>query len=241
MQITILKFGGKTLDGASKLEYLKRIVLEKITKKNKVIIVSSAIGRSPYPYSTDALLDLVEGDITPMEMDILASCGETISTVIISDALNGYGIKSRALPVSLSGIITDGNFLDANIIRIDPKNILEYLKIYDVVVIPGFVGIYNNQITTLGRGGSDYTAIALGIRLNAIVEIFKDVDGVYDLDPKRNENAIKYDEITFEKLYDMVLDGSNVISQKAIFLAMKNQFPFSIKSIYDASEGTYIK
>ncbi|ERJ13691.1 amino acid kinase family protein [Haloplasma contractile] len=233
MKLVVLKFGGTSI--RNKNYFLKAMnhIKNELTKGHKIICVVSAMGRMGEPYSTDTLKSLVSYQISKKEQDRLLSCGEIISSVVFSDFLLVNGIKSISLSTKDTGIKTDGQFTNANITAIDDSTIKKTLESHDVVVIPGFQGLTKDrEITTLGRGGSDTTAIALGIKLNAFyVDIVSDVEGIMTADPKLVKNAKRITKISYDDLLTMTKNGAKVLHYKAASLAKQSKIKLRFLSI----------
>jgi aspartate kinase len=209
------------------------------------VVVVSAMGRGGDPYATDTLLAIARevcAEVNPREQDLLLSCGELISTVVMAQALKFHGVEAQAYTGGMAGIITDRNFGDAHIIEVNPEKILTGLKRRQVAVVAGFQGTtQDGEITTLGRGGSDTTAAALGVALAAeAVEIYTDVNGVMTTDPNLVPQAKLLKHMTYKELCEMAHLGAKVIHPRAVEIAMKGRIPLKIRSIYSDQEGTLI-
>lgn len=203
------------------------------------------MGRYGDPYATDTLLALAREvcpEINPRELDLLLSCGELISTVVMVQALKTQGVEARAFTGGMAGFITDGNFGDAHIIEVNPDKIRICLHRKQVVVVAGFQGqTREGEVTTLGRGGSDTTAAALGVALTAeAVEIYTDVNGVMTTDPNLVPEAKLLKVMTYKELCEMAHLGAKVIHPRAVEIAMKGRIPLKIRSIFSDQEGTLI-
>jgi aspartate kinase len=218
-------------------------------------VVVSAIGRGGEPYATDTLLanlQAVDADTepTPRERDLIMACGEIISTVIMAQTLKARGLKTIALTGAQAGILTDYAYGDAQIVDIDPTYILKllYEHQFDAVVVAGFQGTTEptpgarvGAITTLGRGGSDTTASALGVALRAEkVEIYTHVDGVMTADPDVVPDARTLPVVTYEEVCNMAHQGAKVLHPRAAEIAMMHQIPLWVKSSFADSPGTRI-
>lgn len=245
MRIIVQKFGGTSVateEGRSKA------VLKIIKAKEEgvsVVVVVSAMGRKGEPYATDTLIHLVKGiakDVAPRELDLLISCGEIISTVVMAQTLEKHGYPAVALSGGQAGILTDQNFGEAQIIGINPENILQHLGEGKVVVVAGFQGITaGGDITTLGRGGSDTTATALGSALEAeMVEIYTDVDGVMTVDPRIIPEAKILRELTYQEICEMANHGAKVVHPRAVAIARDKKVPVKVKSTFSDDCGTLI-
>ena len=212
MKIVVQKFGGTSL---ATPEMRNRVVQKIINAKRggfQPVVVVSAIGRKGDPYATDTLIDVnlkICKDIHPREMDLLMSCGVIISSVILANTLKARGYEARAFTGGQAGIITDCNFTEADILEIKPDRILDSIANGRIPVIAGFQGVTGDgDLTTLGRGGSDVTAVALGEALSAFaVEIYSDVDGVMTADPKIVSNASVLSQISYSDILELASKG----------------------------------
>lgn len=241
MNIIVQKFGGTSVANTEKLFLVSKHIINEYNKGNKVVAVVSAQGDM-----TDKLIK-EEREITKYpvkrEHDVLMSVGEQITISKLAMCLNLLGYDAISYLGWQIPILTDNNYGDANIINIDTSNILKDLNNKKIVIIAGFQGIDdNNNITTLGRGGSDTTAVALAAKLHATrCEIFTDVDGVYEEDPNLNPEAEKYDAISYSKMLEMANNGAKVLHSKCIEIAKKYQVPITVKSTFKNGSGTVIK
>jgi aspartate kinase len=243
VELIVLKFGGTSIsnrEGFSKsLQHIKK----ELILKNKVICVVSAMGRDESPYATDTLKNLLKNYVSKKEQDRLLSIGEIISSILFTDYLIENQINALSLSTKEIGIITNNKFTDADIINIKNNDLLNKLLDYDVLVIPGFQGLtINDEVTTLGRGGSDTTAIALGIALNAKrVDIISDVKGVYTADPQIVDTALKIPKLSYDVLFRMTQNGSKVLHDKGALLANKYQIPLRFVAIDDYNSYTSVE
>ena len=245
MKIVVQKFGGTSL---STPEILERAVQKVINAKRggfQPVVVVSAIGRKGDPYATDTLINMnmdICKDIHPREMDLLMSCGEIISAVIFTNTLKSRGYEARAFTGGQAGILTDQNFSQADILEIKPTRIIESIESGRIPVVAGFQGITEQgDITTLGRGGSDITAVALGEAIGAFsVEIYSDVDGIMTADPKIVPNASVLSQISYSDILELASKGAKVIHPRAIEYAIRGNIPVFIKSTCKCTPGTLI-
>lgn len=245
MKIVVQKFGGTsvaTSEGRAKA--IERVIHAKGQGYSPVVVVS-AMGRRGEPYATDTLIDLVKAihsEIEPRELDLLISCGEIISTVVMATSLKSAGHPAVALTGGQAGICTDGNFGNAQIVEIDPAPIKKYLSQGKIVIVAGFQGVsQDGSTTTLGRGGSDTTATALGAALGAeVVEIYTDVDGVMTSDPRLVPDAAIMKDISYKEICEMAYQGAKVIHPRAVEAAMNGKVPIKIKNTFSDAEGTLI-
>lgn len=234
-----MKFGGTSLRNEKTRKYVYRHILENIVG-HKVVVVVSAMGRYPDTYATDTLLSVGSEYLSKEEKARLVSMGEQISALKVCSELLEMGIRAYALPFFNAGILTDENYDYAKVLKLDCKGIKEKLQDYDVVVVGGFIGIsFRGNITTLGRGGSDYSAALFADMLGLHeVEIYTDVDGVYDNDPKLEECAVKYDQLTYDEMLNM---KSRVLHDRCVNYAKEHQIEIHLRGSFSNDKGTVIK
>ena len=245
MRIIVQKFGGTSVVSPE----VRELVLRKIEKAREQgfnpVVVVSAMGRKGAPYATDTLIDIARSaykNIADRELDQIMCCGEIISAVIMAGTLQAAGMDAVMLTGGIAGIITDDNFTDARILKCDPTKIINLLKQGKVPVVCGFQGMTGeNDFTTLGRGGSDTSASALGAALNAdIIEIYTDVDGIMTADPRIVENAKILDCISYGEVCQLAHQGAKVIHPRAVEIAMQKNIPLVVKSTFSDAPGTLI-
>ncbi|WNS77228.1 aspartate kinase [Bacillus sp. DTU_2020_1000418_1_SI_GHA_SEK_038] len=245
MKIIVQKFGGTSVRNeksrAHALKHIKKARLEGF----KIVVVVSAMGRLGDPYATDTLLSLVETNkslINKRETDLLLSCGEIISSIVFTNMLLEHGIKATALTGAQAGFRTNHEHINAKIIDMKCDRLLKMLEDHDVVVVAGFQGAAKNwDVTTIGRGGSDTSAAALGAALNAEwIEIFTDVDGIMTADPSIAENARPLSIVTYTEVCNMAYQGAKVIHPRAVEIAMQAKIPIRIRSTYTENLGTLV-
>ena len=233
-----MKFGGTSLADISRIKNVASIINDNIKKYKLVIVLSAMAG------VTDDLQKLIDGINYPclQESDLVITSGEQVSVGLLSMQLNKMGIKSIPLLGWQVPIITDSSHKKARILNINNKNIQKHLQNHDVVVIAGFQGIsQDGMITSLGRGGSDITAVAIASSLDAErCDIYTDVDGVYTTDPNINQNAQKIDKISYEEMLEMSSMGTKVLQTRSVELAMKNNLPLQVLSSLTNQKGTLI-
>lgn len=245
MKIIVQKFGGTSVASAETREMAIQRVLEARAAGLAPVVVVSAMGRNGAPYATDTLINMLK-DINPeveaRELDLLTACGEIISSVVMAHSLKARGYEAVALTGGQAGIRTDGSFGNAQIVEIDPGPITRLAQKGKIVVVAGFQGLAEDgNFTTLGRGGSDTTATALGVALKAEeVEIYTDVDGVMTVDPRVVETATILDSVTYQEICEMAHQGAKVIHPRAVEIAMTEQVPIRIKNTFSHAEGTLI-
>ena len=245
MKIIVQKFGGTSLINQERRNQSIDKIKAALDKKLSPVVVVSAIGRIGDPYATDTLINFVKSigvEPSPRELDILMSCGEIISAVTLSNTLKSRGYKSAVFSGGQAGIITDDKFLNAKILRVEPKNILNALEKGVIPIIAGFQGVTEQgDITTLGRGGSDVTASIMGEALDAeMVEIYTDVDGIMTADPRIVSDARMMDSILYDEMFQMAEYGSKVIHPRAVEIAMRCNMPLVIRNTTSEVNGTLI-
>jgi len=245
LRILVQKFGGTSLATTEARSRVCDIVAANQQAGYALVVVVSAMGRESAAYATDTLINLIKEvnpDPLPRELDILMSCGETICGVLLANQLTAQGIKARFLNGEQAGIVTDGNYGNAHIRYVNPQKLMECLKDGLVAVVAGFQGIgENGELTTLGRGGSDTTASALGVALNAeFIDIFTDVEGVMTADPRIVENARLLDSINYNEICQLARDGAKVVHPRAIEIAMQKGIPLRIRSTFTDTLGTMV-
>ncbi|HLR42914.1 MAG TPA: aspartate kinase [Pseudogracilibacillus sp.] len=246
MNLLIQKFGGTSVQTKENRTHVIKQIKQGLKDASKLVVVVSAIGRSPDPYATDTLLKMVDyKEKSPdnlRELDMLMSCGETIASVILSNELQQNGIKATALTGAQAGLITNDSFTEAKIKKVKPDRIKHELSSHDVVVVAGFQGrTEEGDITTIGRGGSDTTAVAFGASLKAsYVDIFTDVSGIMTADPRVVDDAQTIDVVTYSETSNLAIQGAKVIHPRAVEIAMQAEIPIRIRSTYSDEIGTLI-
>ena len=244
-KLTVMKFGGTSVSNDEKIKKISMIIKDKLQNEEQVVVVVSAMGRYPENYATDTLLSKIDDNYKENDKqatDLLMSCGETIASVIISNKLVNFGIDAIPVTGGTAGIITNDNFGSSSPIKYKPRYLKKLLKNKKVPIVTGFQGItLDGRVTTLGRGGSDTTATILGDMLNAgKIEIYTDVDGVYNKDPNTHKDAKKYETLTYEKAQELAENGAKVININAIKYAKNKHIPIIIKNTMNDSQGTII-
>lgn len=233
----VMKFGGASLKTPEHFTKVADIILQKSRESFQIVVVVSAMGSM-----TDELLALanqVHPNPPRREQDVLVSVGERISIALLAMALELKGKKAISLTGRQSGIITDSNYSEAKIISVKPSKVIRYLNTGNIVVVAGFQGINRKgEITTLGRGGSDISAVALGIALNAQkVEFYKDVEGFYSDDPKLNQQATFFPHLNYEKAIAIVERGAKILHPQSLILASKRRLPLHILPFHAPDHG----
>ncbi|AUZ41384.1 aspartate kinase, partial [Bacillus sp. MBGLi79] len=243
MKIIVQKFGGTSVKDDRGRKLALSHIQEAVNEGYKAVVVVSAMGRKGDPYATDSLLDLLYGGqdtITEREQDMLLSCGETISSVVFASMLLENGIKAAALTGAQAGFLTDNNHTNAKILEMKPERLVSMLADHDAVVVAGFQGATaKGDITTIGRGGSDTSAAALGAALDAeFIDIYTDVEGVMTADPRIVEKAKPLPVITYTEICNLAYQGAKVIHPRAVEIAMQAKVPIRVRSTYSNETGT---
>ena len=244
MKIVVQKFGGSSLTTAEMRQKAASHVKKAWDNGLFPVVVVSAIGRMGNPYSTDTLIKQVEevnNQYSLRNMDMMMSCGEIISAVIMAETLNSIGLKAEALTGWQSGIVTDDRYGNARIVSVDHTRIKQSIDLRIVPVVAGFQGVTeNNEVTTLGRGGSDTTASVLAYALDAdCIEIFTDVDGVKTADPRLVPDAQTLKCLTYQEVVELAHLGAKVIHPRAVEIAMEKGIPLRILST-ETGKGTLV-
>lgn len=245
MKIIIQKFGGTSVITKENREKVVSKIETAINNGFSPIIVVSAMGRKGDPYATDTLVQLIQdifSETNPHEMDLLLSCGEIISAVVLASTLKSKGFTGHVLTGGQAGIITNQNYGNSTILKVDPYNIEKVLANGEIPIVAGFQGVSEDgNITTLGRGGSDTTAAILGEALKALqIEIYTDVDGIMTADPRVVPNATVLNTIHYSEVFQIADQGAKVIHPKAVEIAMRCNIPLIIKNTMNESPGTII-
>ena len=239
MELIVRKYGGSSLDTISKIKNIAEKTKKSINEGKKIVLVVSAMGKS-----TDELLNkakMLSNNPNIRELDLLMSSGEIVSSSLMSIALQELGLNSISLTGFQAGIDTNSTFGEAQIVSIDNKRINNEINKGRVVVIAGFQGYNKNfEITTLGRGGSDTTAVALAASLKAdICEVYTDVKGIFTADPRIVKNAKKIDYLSYEDMLELANYGAKM-HPRSIELGLHYDMPIIIKSSFENGTGTII-
>jgi len=243
VKTVVLKFGGASLESVSHIERAAEIIIEQKKEFDRVVAIVSAMGKT-----TNSLIGLATS-ISPMppqrEYDMLITAGERISMALLAMALHKKSCPARSFTGSQAGIITSCHHTEAKIIDVRPFRIEETLRDNHVAIIAGFQGVsLHKEITTLGRGGSDTTAVALGVALESTkVAFYKDVSGMYDEDPKINPSARFFPSLSYDEAISITEKGAKVLHTRSLFLAAKNNMPLHVRSFeeHTPSQGTLIQ
>ncbi|WP_028042083.1 aspartate kinase [Candidatus Stoquefichus massiliensis] len=243
MKVIVQKFGGTSTRSVETREHMYRNIIRELNNGNKVVAVVSAMGRYDDPYATDTLLSIVNTDrLTDEEIDRLTSIGETISTLVVKSELSQMGYTVETVTNAELGIQTDSHHMNATITTVEGRHIQEKLERADIIICPGFQGYsQNGKVTTLGRGGSDLSAVAIGVAIDASeVEIYSDVNGIYTADPRIVPDAIKLDYISYAEMLELSKNGAKVLNHRCVQLAAKHDIVIHARSSFDESKGTYV-
>jgi aspartate kinase len=240
MALIVQKYGGSSVADAGKIKNVGRRVARARDEGNQVVVVVSAMGDT-----TDDLIRLayqVNEQPGDRELDVLLSTGEVVSSTLLALALEGLGYRAVSLTGAQAGIQTDSGYNRARILRIDTKRVVSELEKGNIVIVAGFQGVTQEMdVTTLGRGGSDTTAVALAASLNAAgCQIYTDVEGVYTADPYLVPAARKLQEIGYEEMLELSTYGARVIHSRAVELGQLYDVPILVASSFGDSQGTRI-
>jgi len=238
-----MKFGGTSVASLEGRDHIASQVRSELAAGLEPVVVVSAMGRAGAPYATDTLLSLVDqAHCGTHDRDLLMSVGELISSVVVAAHLNAQGIKACALSGAEAGIGTNDVDGDASIMCVDTAGIRDCVGTGAVPVVAGFQGIDGNGlIHTLGRGGSDTTACALGVALDAVaIDIYTDVDGVFTADPRAIDEAHVIERITADELFQMARHGSKVVHAPAAELALQSGVNMRVRNTFGTATGTQV-
>ncbi len=239
MRIVVQKYGGSSVADTERIRNVAERIKRKAEAGYKVVVVVSAMGKT-----TDNLLSLAKSlsvSPNPREMDMLLSTGEQISIALLSIALEEIGMRAKSFNAFQLNIKTTDQHTKARIKDIDDDMILNTLKDHDVIIVAGFQGIdESHDLTTLGRGGSDTTAVALAAKLGCLCEIYSDVDGIYTCDPKIYPAAKKVMYVTYDDMLELASLGAKVLHSRAVEIAKKYDVKVYCASSFTDTEGTYV-
>ncbi|GAB3673319.1 aspartate kinase [Saccharopolyspora dendranthemae] len=241
MALVVQKYGGSSLESADRIKRVAERIVETRKAGNDVVVVCSAMGDT-----TDELLDLAK-QVNPApperELDMLLTAGERISNALVAMAVESLGVEAQSFTGSQAGMVTTSAHQNARIVDVTPGRIQEALAEGQVALVAGFQGVSQDtkDITTLGRGGSDTTAVAVAAAMNAdVCEIYTDVDGVYTADPRIVPDAKHLDHITFEEMLEMAATGAKVLHLRAVEYARRYGVPLHVRSSYSPKPGTTV-
>ncbi len=239
-RLIVQKYGGTSVADPQRIKNVAKRVVEYKRKGYDLVVVVSALGDT-----TDELIELaykITNDPPERELDMLISTGEQVSVALLAMAIDKLGLKAISFTGAQVGIITDGYHTKARILDINAKRIEEELKKGKIVIVAGFQGItLNQEITTLGRGGSNLTAVALAKTLGAkVCEMYTDVDGIFTADPRIVPEARKLDRISYEEMLEMASSGAQVLQARSVEFAKKFNVPIHVRSSFHNKPGTII-
>jgi len=240
MALIVQKYGGSSVADADKIKNVARRIVKTWEQGNKVVVVVSAMGDT-----TDDLIKLayqINEFPDKREMDVLLSTGEIVSSTLLTMALHGMGHRAISLTGAQAGIRTDDAYMKARITSIDPSRMQKELEKDNIVIVAGFQGVTEDMdTTTLGRGGSDTTAVAIAASLNAdVCQRYTDVDGMYTTDPRLLPEARKLKDISYDEMLEMVTYGFKAIQPRAVELAEVYSVPLLVASSFNENPGTLI-
>jgi aspartate kinase len=240
MALVVMKFGGSSVADADKMKLVASRIIAKKNTGNKVVVVVSAPGDT-----TDDLLEMADkitSNPPAREMDVLLSTGEMMSISLLAMAIDGIGEKAVSLTGPQAGIVADINYTKARVKKINPKKINSLLSRNNIVIVAGFQALNpNGDITTLGRGGSDLTAVVLAAGLEAdCCEIYSDVEGVYTTDPRVVKNAKKLEYLSYDEMLEMAGSGAQILQSRSIEVAKKFGVEIHARSTFSENQGTII-
>jgi aspartate kinase len=242
MPLVVQKYGGTSVADADRIRNVARRIVETHTAGNRVVAVVSAMGKG-----TDELVALAN-DVAertyPRELDMLLTAGERITMSLVAMAIQDLGVPAMSLTGSQAGILTTGRHGHAEILDIRANRVLEGISEGQVVIVAGFQGVDpdTKNVTTLGRGGSDATAVALAAALSAdLCEIYTDVDGVYTADPRTVPEAVRLEEVTFEEMLELASAGAGVLMPRSVEFGRRFNIPIHVRSSFHGGPGTWVK
>jgi aspartate kinase len=241
MALIVQKFGGTSVSTDDNRKLAMKHIKRELNGGNKVVAVVSAMGRNGAPYATDTLISLVQGK-DPAVRDLIMSCGETISACVFADLLSASGIPSEVFTGENAGILTEGEFGSSRIVAVDREKVFDALDSGKTAVITGFQGrTKDGRVTTLGRGGSDTSAVMIGGLLGADrVDIYTDTPGIAKADPRIVKDACYLEKVNSDDMFTLAKWGSGVIHPSAVAYARQFGIPVTVRSTFEDTEGTSI-
>jgi aspartate kinase len=241
MSLIVQKFGGSSVADADGIRRVARRIVETRNRGHDVVVVVSAMGDT-----TDELLDLAH-EVTrkppARELDMLLTAGERISMALLAMAVSGMGAPAQSFTGSQAGMVTDGAHGAALLVEVNPQRVRESLDQGNIAIIAGFQGVHRStkDITTLGRGGSDTTAVALAAALDAdVCEIYSDVDGVFTADPRIAPRARKLDVVSSEEMLELAANGAKILHLRCVEYARRFGVKLHVRSSFTQNEGTWV-
>jgi aspartate kinase len=236
----VIKFGGTSVGSIDRIIAAAKIIKKKLNKNNKIIVVVSAMAGKTNELVKQA--EKISKNFNKRELDVLLTSGEQVTSALLAGALEKEGVKARSYMGWQIPILTDGDHNNARIVNMHVEKINKYILNEGVAIIPGFQGISKNgEITSIGRGGSDATAVAIAKIFNTDeCEIYTDVEGVYSTDPKHFPKAKKINKISYEEMLEMSSLGAKVMQSSAVQTAMMYDLPLHVRSAFSSAKGTKI-
>ena len=239
MPTIVQKYGGSSVADTAKIKKIAEKIADRIKQKNKLVVVVSAMGKT-----TDNLINSakeITSNIVPRELDMLLTTGEQVTAALLSIALNDIGIKTRSMNAFQLEILTTDDFNAARIKNLKVDKIENLLEEFDAIIVTGFQGITEEgDITTLGRGGSDTSAVALAAALNVDCEIYSDVVGIYTTDPRTHPAALKLKNVAYDEMLEMSSLGAKVLHSRSVEIAKKYNIKIYCGSTFSDEEGSYV-
>jgi aspartate kinase len=242
MPLVVQKYGGTSVGDATRIRAVAKRVAERRRSGDSVVVIVSAMG-----HTTDELIRLsseVSPHHHPREMDMLLTAGERIAMALLAMAIRDEGVEAMSLTGSQAGILTDTSHGQAKIREIKPMRVVEGIESGKVVIVAGFQGVSpdTKEITTLGRGGSDATAVAMAAALEAdVCEIYTDVDGVFTADPRVVPDARKLDEVSYDEMLELAAAGARVLMPRSVEFGKRFNIPIHVRSSFHDRPGTWVK
>ena len=240
MSIIVQKYGGSSVESIEKMKKIANRIITTKNQGNSMVVVVSAMGKT-----TNKLLGFaqeISQNPSKREIDMLISTGEQVSVSLLSMILNEMGHPAVSLTGFQAGIKTEGTHTKNKISDINTEKVTKHLEDGKIVVVAGFQGLNENgDITTLGRGGSDTTAVALAAKLQCSCEIYTDVEGIYSVDPRLHKHAKKLELISYEEMIEMSHLGAKVMEPRSVEIGQRYGVPIYVASSQSANKGTYIK
>ena len=241
MALVVQKYGGSSVQDADRINKVAERIVRTRKEGNDVVVVASAMGDT-----TDDLLELAEQvspNPPPRELDMLLTSGERISNALLAMAIHRLGVDARSFTGSQAGMVTTSKHGDARILQVNPQRLRDALDLGSIVLVAGFQGVSQDSkdVTTLGRGGSDTTAVALAAALEAdVCEIYTDVDGIFTADPRIVPDAQLLGQITYEEMLEMAACGAKVLHLRAVEYARRYSVPLRVRSSYSEKPGSLV-
>jgi len=239
--LVVQKYGGSSVQDAERIKRVAERIVRTHKEGNDVVVVVSAMGDT-----TDELLDLAEQVSPappPREMDMLLTAGERISNALVAMAVHALGVQARSFTGSQAGMVTTARHGDARIVQVNPQRLRSALDEGSIVLVAGFQGVSQDSkdVTTLGRGGSDTTAVALAAALGAdVCEIYSDVDGVFTADPRIVPDAQRLDTVSYEEMLELAASGAKILHLRAVEYARRYTVPLRVRSSYNDRPGSLV-